>query len=177
MTLNQFDQVFSIMKQSFPESEYREYSKQKELLANSHYRLFTEVNEQNEVIGFLAAWEFEEFRYVENVAVSPAIRGGGIGKKMMNHFMQQSDKPIILEVELPENELKRRRIGFYERLGFHLEDYAYVQPALRVGQDALPLRIMSYPARMTSIEFEAMKKILYKEVYGLSDAHVYALNR
>lgn len=134
------------------------------------------MNEQNEVIGFLAAWEFKEFRYVENVAVSPDIRGDGIGKRMMNHFMLQSDKPIILEVELPENELKSRRIGFYERLGFHLEKYAYVQPSLRVGQDALPLRIMSYPARLTSSEFEAMKKILYKEVYGVSSTHVYALN-
>jgi len=177
MFIDPFDQIFEIMKQSFPESEYRPYPEQKRLLSNSRYQLLTEKNEQNEVTGFLAGWEFEEFRYIENVAVSPAIRGGGIGKRMMERFVKQSDKPVILEVERPEDELKRRRIGFYKRLGFHLEDYVYVQPALRTGQHALPLQIMSYPVSLTSSEFEAVRKVLYKEVYGVSDSYAYALNR
>ncbi|PAD32198.1 GNAT family N-acetyltransferase [Paenibacillus sp. 7523-1] len=177
MFIDPFDQVFEIMKQSFPESEYREYAHQKRLLANPRYHLFTEKNDQNEVIGFLAGWEFEKFRYIENVAVSPAIRGGGIGRRMMERFIKKSDIPVVLEVELPEDDLKRRRIGFYKRLGFQLEDYPYVQPALREGQRALPLQIMSYPAPLTSSEFETVRNVLYKEVYGASDSYVYTLNR
>ncbi|MET3942126.1 ribosomal protein S18 acetylase RimI-like enzyme [Paenibacillus sp. PvP094] len=177
MFIDPFDQIFEMMKQSFPESEYREYAQQKRLLANSRYQLLIEKNEQNEVIGFLAGWEFEKFRYIENVAVSPAIRGGGIGRRMMERFIKQSDKLVILEVELPEDELKRRRIGFYTRLGFHLEDYAYVQPALREGQRSFPLQIMSYPDPLTSSEFETVRDILYKEVYGVYDSYTYVLNR
>ncbi|MFF2908037.1 GNAT family N-acetyltransferase [Paenibacillus sp. NPDC057934] len=171
MCTERFDQVYDIMKQSFPEAEYREYSKQKKLLSNSRYRLHTEVNEQNEVIGFLAGWEFETFRYVENVAVSPNIRGGGIGKRLMERFMKQSDLPVILEVELPNDELKRRRIGFYERLGFCLLDYSYVQPPLRATQQTLPLQIMSYPVGLTLTQFEMVRELLYKEVYGVPAAH------
>lgn len=168
MNTERFDQVFDIMEQSFPEAEYREYSEQKKLLAEPRYCLLTEENEQNEVIGFLAGWEFESFRYVENVAVSPDIRGGGIGKTLMERYMKASDKPIILEVECPDDELKQRRIRFYERLGFNLLDYAYVQPALRTGQQPLPLQIMSYPANLTLMQFERIREILYKEVYGVS---------
>ncbi|MFC3746967.1 GNAT family N-acetyltransferase [Paenibacillus sp. GCM10012306] len=176
MLKERFDQVFEIMKQSFPETEYREYLEQKKLLSDPRYRLITEENEQNEVIGFLAGWEFETFRYVENVAVSPNIRGGGIGKRLMERFMKQSDMPIILEVELPDDELKRRRIGFYKRLGFCLLDYPYVQPPLRVKQPSLPLQIMSYPVGLTLTQFEMVRKLLYKDVYGVSLAHVNALN-
>ncbi|MGF9696271.1 GNAT family N-acetyltransferase [Paenibacillus sp. MABNR03] len=174
MINNRFDQVFEILKQSFPESEYREYAEQKKLLSNPLYRLLTEENGQNEVIGFLAGWEFETFRYVENVAVSPSIRGSGIGKQIMERFMKESDMPVILEVELPDDDLRRRRIGFYERLGFRLEDYTYVQPALRAGQPAMPLQIMSYPKGLTSSEFEMVRKVLYKEVYGIPTSYAYA---
>jgi GNAT superfamily N-acetyltransferase len=172
-----FDQVFEIMKQSFPEAEYREYSEQKKLLSNSCYHLLTEENEHNDVIGFLAGWEFESFRYVEHVAVSSNIRGGGIGKRLMERFMNQSAKPVILEVELPEDELKRRRIGFYERLGFYLGDHSYVQPPLRaVRQQNLSLQIMSYPAKLTPTQFEMVRKLLYKEVYGAPPTYAHAYN-
>lgn len=177
MLQEQFDQVYDIMKQSFPEAEYREYSQQLKLLSNSRYLLLTEKNEQNEVIAFLAGWEFETFRYVENIAVSPGIRGGGIGKRLMERFMKRSALPIVLEVELPEDSLKRRRIGFYERLGFHLEEAAYVQPPLRAGQQPLSLRIMSYPEHLTPSQFEEVRDVLYREVYGISPASTVARNR
>lgn len=177
MLQKRFDQVFEIMKQSFPEAEYREYSEQTKLLSNSCYRLITEKNEQNEVIGFLAGWEFESFRYIEHLAVSPNIRGGGIGKRLMERYMKQTAKTVILEVELPEDEMKRRRIGFYERLGFCLGDHSYVQPPLRaVGQETLSLQIMSYPAKLNPTQFEMVKKMLYKEVYGAPSAYAHASN-
>ncbi|OAX48059.1 GNAT family N-acetyltransferase [Paenibacillus sp. AD87] len=177
MLQKRFDQVFEIMKQSFPEAEYREYSEQKKLLSNSCYRLLTEENEQNEVTGFLAGWEFESFKYIEHLAVSPNIRGGGIGKRLMERYMKQTAKPVILEVELPEDEMKRRRIGFYERLGFCLGDHSYVQPPLRaVGQETLSLQIMSYPAKLNPTQFEMVKKMLYKEVYGAPSAYAHASN-
>lgn len=46
----------------------------------------------------------------------------------MEEYIRQSGKPVLLEVEPPLGEMEQRRIGFYERLGFHLNPYAYVQP-------------------------------------------------
>lgn len=162
-----FDQVFDLMKVSFPESEYREYKSQRKLLSDRRYHLLTKENKQGEVIAFLAGWEFETFRYVENIAVSPSIRGGGIGKQLMEEFMQQSTLPIILEVEDPQDDLKRRRVRFYERLGFCLGDFKYVQPPLREGVLGLPLCIMSYPEKLTESQFEFVRKVLYREVYNI----------
>ncbi|MEF2969307.1 GNAT family N-acetyltransferase [Paenibacillus sp. M1] len=160
-----FEQVFNIMKESFPLIEYREYEGQKRLLSNPRYRLLTEENERGVVAAFLAGWELEGFRFVEMIAVSPAARGGGIGKRLMERFLKQSALPVVLEVEPPEDELKRRRIGFYERLGFRLGDHKYVQPPMRKGKPELPLCIMSYPALLTEPQFNFVKEQLYREVY------------
>lgn len=165
--LETFDQIYSIMKDSFPVIEYRSYEGQKMLLSNPYYRLLTQEDEHGKVIAFLAGWEFESFRFVEHIAVSPVIRGGGRGRQLMEQFMKESALPVILEVEPPEDELKRRRIGFYERLGFQVGDHKYVQPPLREGQPELPLCIMSYPQRLTETEFHSYKEQLYREVYGI----------
>jgi hypothetical protein len=74
----------------------------------------------------------------------------------------------VLEVEPPVDEWTRRRIGFYERLGFHLNHFDYVQPPLREGRADLRLQIMSYPGALAEQDFAPCKEILYTEVYGLN---------
>lgn len=167
-----FDQIFQIMQASFPEIEYREYDDQLQLLSNPYYRILTEENEQGEIIGFLAGWEFEQFRYIEHISVAPHIRGGGIGKHLMERFMNQSALPVILEVEPPHDELQQRRVGFYKRLGFQLGHHAYVQPPLRRGNPDFPLCIMSYPEPLTNQQFERIKDQLYREVYNVENVSI-----
>ncbi|MFJ7731689.1 GNAT family N-acetyltransferase [Lysinibacillus sp. NPDC097231] len=169
MNEREFDKIFALMQASFPESERRTYSGQKGLLTDSHYRLITETDNNNLIIAFLAAWEFPLFRFVEHIAVDPIIRGSGIGGKMMTAYMEESKKPILLEVEHPDTELAQRRIGFYERLGFYLNPFEYVQPPLQKGQDDLPLKIMSYPQLLTGEEFVLYKENLYRNVYKIKD--------
>lgn len=165
--MNDFERVYEMMSASFPENEYRTPSGQKELLQHPEYRLMTESDEQGQMIAFLAAWEFPLFRFIEHLAVDPSVRGGGIGKRLMNKYLSESKKLTILEVELPEDTLSCRRIRFYERLGFRLNDYDYVQPPLRVGEEDLPLKIMSYPKPLAENEFLACKALLYDKVYRI----------
>jgi ribosomal protein S18 acetylase RimI-like enzyme len=169
MNDREFDKIFAIMKASFPESERRTYAGQKELLADPYYRLITKTNSNNQMIAFLAVWEFPLFRFVEHIAVDPAIRGNGIGGKLMAAYIEESLKPILLEVELPDTDLAQRRISFYERLGFLLNPFEYAQPPLQKGQPDIPLKIMSYPQILTEEEFALFKEILYTNVYrGMS---------
>jgi ribosomal protein S18 acetylase RimI-like enzyme len=167
MNEHDFSEIYAIMGASFPESEFRTFAGQKALLDHPCYRLITEKDEQGHTVAFLAGWEFAQFCFVEHIAVDSAIRGGGLGKKLMNRFISQSGKPVVLEVEPPVDEWTRRRIGFYERLGFHLNSFEYVQPPLREGQADLPLQIMSYPDVLTEQAFAPFRQILYTEVYGL----------
>ncbi|AET60076.1 GNAT family acetyltransferase [Paenibacillus terrae HPL-003] len=162
-----FSEIYAIMDASFPESECRSFESQKALLKHPSYRIMTEKNEQGNTVAFLAGWEFAYFRFVEHIAVDSRIRGGGLGKKLMSRFILQSDKPVVLEVEPPVDEWTRRRICFYERLGFHLNPFEYVQPPLREGQADLPLQIMSYPDALSEQAFAPFKQLLYTEVYGL----------
>ncbi|MCT2196264.1 MULTISPECIES: GNAT family N-acetyltransferase [Paenibacillus] len=168
--MNDFERVYEIMSASFPEIEYRTKSGQMELLWHPEYRLITESDEKGQIIAFLAAWEFPTFRFIEHLAVDPSVRGGGIGKRLVDTFLKSSDKLTILEVELPENNVSCRRIRFYERLGFHLNDYSYVQPPLRSGGAELPLKIMSYPKPLTQEEFLACRALIYSKVYRVPEA-------
>lgn len=163
-----FNEIFAIMEASFPVSEIRTYSGQQALLANPNYRLFTEKDTEGRILAFLAAWELPALRFIEHIAVNPEVRGGGIGNRLMERYIRLSDKPVVLEVEPPDGELEQRRIGFYERLGFHLNPYSYVQPPLRAGQEDLPLRIMTYPRALNLKEFQRFRDILYTEVYRIT---------
>lgn len=169
MNETEFNKIFALMKESFPESERRTYAGQKQLLADPHYRLITETDNNNQIVAFLAAWEFPLFRFVEHIAVDPILRGSGVGGKMLTVYMKESKKPILLEVEYPDTELAQRRIGFYERLGYHLNSFEYVQPPLHMEQDNLPLKIMSYPQLLTNEEFILYREILYRSVYKIKD--------
>ena len=102
---------------------------------------------------------------MEHLAVSREFRGDGIGGQMMREYIQQSVKPVVLEVELPETDIAKRRIAFYQRLGFQLNGFAYRQPPMRKGHGWYPLMIMSFPSSLTEEEFEPIKKKIYREVY------------
>ena len=45
-----FDQMYSIMEQSFPYDEYRGYEGQKQLFENPEYKVFIHRNEETEEI-------------------------------------------------------------------------------------------------------------------------------
>jgi len=147
------------MQASFSDDEYRPYDEQLALFEEPEYRIYYMP------AGFLAVWEFESFIYIEHFAVDPALRNSGTGSAMLQELVKQYQKPICLEVELPEDELTRRRIGFYERNGFVFNEYPYIQPPISKGKSPVPLRIMTYKSEITREEFQKMKEILYRRVY------------
>ena len=72
---------------------------------------------------------------------------------------------ICLEVELPDCEIAKRRIEFYKRNGFFLNEYPYEQPAITKGRKPLPLMIMTSGSEITKDRFDDIKVLLYKCVY------------
>ena len=154
-----FPEIYRIMQASFSDDEYRPYDEQLALFEEPEYRIYYMP------AGFLAVWEFESFIYIEHFAVDPALRNSGTGSAMLQELVKQYQKPICLEVELPEDELTRRRIGFYERNGFVFNEYPYIQPPISKGKSPVPLRIMTYGEAITRETFEAIKNVLYRSVY------------
>ena len=87
---------------------------------------------------------------------------------MLKAFLERFGKPFFIEVEPPEDELTRRRIGFYERNGFVLNDYDYVQPSLGEGKDPVPLRIMTWPRGMEKEELADIEQRIRRNLFDKS---------
>ncbi|MDL2265293.1 GNAT family N-acetyltransferase [Parabacteroides sp. OttesenSCG-928-G07] len=162
------EKIKNTYENSFPEVERRDFQLVKELIDYSPlFKAYAFIKE-HDYIGFLTAWYFDEFRYIEHFAIDSTIRNGGIGGKALAAFITQDDLPIILEVELPEDEMSRRRIGFYERFGFKLNSDVYYQPPYRKGEEKLEMRLMSLgDIDQGKDAFEKMKGLIYTHVYGV----------
>jgi ribosomal protein S18 acetylase RimI-like enzyme len=161
-----FHQIYQLMEESFPVSERRNYKEAERLCENPLYYIDVVKNEENKIQGFVAYWKLSKVVFVEHLAVSSSARGKNIGSTMMKKFMKAQNKPIILEVEKPLDEMSERRIVFYERLGFKQNKVGYFQPDLQKGAPKIFLHIMSYGAEFTEESFEFIKKELFSTVYN-----------
>ncbi len=172
MQYHDFDQIFTIMEQSFPCDEYRTYEEQKELLQKPCYHIYVSRTGQcrkpqsRRILAFLAVWELSGFTFIEHLASDPAVRGQGLGAALLKEAAQLFPGQMCLEVELPETELAKRRIAFYERNGFFLNAYPYVQPPISKGRQEVPLLIMTFGGSITKEQFTQIQTVLYEEVYG-----------
>ena len=169
LDLKDFDKVYSIMENSFPSDEYRPYNEQKALFENKEYKIYTWQNSVGEIIAFIAIWEFDDFLFIEHFAVSSSCRGGGIGTKVLDSVKNLTSKIICLEVELPNEKISKRRIEFYKRNGFFLNEFPYTQPPISKGKNPIPLMIMTCNAPVCKAEFNFIKNTLYTYVYKKSD--------
>lgn len=167
MEKSEFQLVYQIMKESFPESERRPMEAQKKLLGEKDYHVA--VCEQNGLLGgFLASWQLKDFRFIEHFAVDPQLRNHGLGWRMLRTFLQADSAQTVLEVEPPQTELAKRRIQFYKRNGFYLNSYSYHQPPMADGQKPIPLMIMSSGKALNPQEFQRFRGEVYKKVYRVA---------
>lgn len=110
LTEADFDQMFSLMERSFPEDERRDYNGQRELFAEPAYNLYAKRSPEDAALqAFLALWELGDMVYIEHFAVDPDCRNGGLGGKILQKVIEDTDMRICLEVEPPETEMAARR--------------------------------------------------------------------
>ena len=159
-----FSDIYDLLEASFPHSEFREREAQAALFDKAPYRVYG-LREGEKLLALCALWELPGWRYLEHLAVAPEARNGGLGGRFLDGLT--ADRPCVLEVELPETDLARRRIGFYRRHGFAWNDYAYMQPALRSTESPIPLRLMTRNAPLPEAEFHRLKEEIYRTVYGV----------
>lgn len=166
MNLNDFDKVFAVMESSFPFDEYRSYQGQKQLLNASGYAVYV-VAENDDIKAFIAIHRLDDFAFIEHFAVNPVYRNQGIGSDMLCELKNMLGCQLCLEVELPETQLAVRRIEFYKRNGFYLNNYPYEQPAFSDDKSPVPLLLMTTMHPLNIDEFLKIKKALYKDVYHM----------
>ena len=153
-----------ILTEAFPEDERRELGEVQALVDSSPLELLM-AEEAGHTLGILMLWDLPEFLFLENFAVRPACRGRGLGKEMLDFTRSHWDKPTVLEVEPPETEICRRRIGFYGRNGFVLNSQPYEMPCLHGDGPSVPLVLMSRPEPLSDRETLNITRTLYEQVY------------
>lgn len=151
---------------SFPTEERRDYELVLNLIANDSRFSLTTLIRDGQYAGFITGWDFGDFIYLEHFAIDASMRNGGIGSKALKAYLGPLDKPVVLEVELPTDEMSKRRIGFYERLGLKLDTRTYFQPPYRKGDGFLEMRLMTYGPLDLEKDFDRVKEMIYKHVYN-----------
>lgn len=162
-----YQYVEELLTTSFPLEEYRPLKQ---------WQKFTDSNElfQNNVIldgskpvGLMTYWDFGEFYYIEHFAIDTELRNRGYGQRVLDLLNDEIQKPLVLEVEIPDNETARRRVSFYKRYNFTLWDEEYTQPPYRPNGKAIPMILMSRGDLSCKKDFKKVRNLLYKEVYSM----------
>jgi len=139
--------------QSFPEEERRDEDYFRETVMCDRFHNDVLVTDNNEFAGIFYWWNLSGgIKYIEHFATIPSLRGRGLGRNILSEFINLCDELILLEVEIPTEDIQYRRINFYKRLGFYNNEYDYVQPPYASYKPEVPLRIMSYPRSITADE-------------------------
>lgn len=163
-------QHYSFMEEllaaAFPPEEYRELHHLREYTDSTGHFHNNIILDDDTPIGFITYWDFGHFYYFEHFAINPALRNGGYGQKILNHLCEVLKLPIVLEVEMPIEEMAQRRINFYKRHGFTLWEREYKQPPYKPGDNFLPMYLMAYGDLQCEKDYDEVKKRIYQEVYN-----------
>ena len=161
-----YNYMEQLMTDSFPAEEDRSLEELRNYTDNKPHFHCNIILLQNNPIGLITYWDFGHFYYVEHFAIAPSQRNSGHGKNVLYHLCRQINKPVVLEVEIPEEEIAIRRINFYKRNGFNLWEKPYMQPPYKAGDNYLPMRLMAYGNLECGKDFEQVKECIYREVYN-----------
>ena len=153
-----------IYEEAFPLRERRDFQQLVKLTSINYMRLIA-IEDSSTFLGFFIQWEFEKFNYIEHIAIDPLQRGKNYGSTIMKQIIDSNQKTLLLEVEPGEDEISKRRILFYERLGMKLCSFDYKQPPYRKNENSFPMLIMSYSNGLSKELFEDYTSIIKAEVY------------
>ncbi len=161
------DVIKGIYISSFPEAERRPWELIVKPETPGEPTLYGIICD-GRLIGMATLWHFENFVYIEHLAVSNLCRNSGNGAAALQRILEiAADKPVVIEVEPPcsDDPMAARRIGFYRRNGFEIIDRDYIQPPYSSGQPEVRLYLMS----TTPFPPHTATQTLHSRVYRKAD--------
>lgn len=157
-----YDRAIALYQSSFPFEERRETLEQQRVLNKDDYHFDLILNEEK-FIGIALYWERENYIFLEHFAVEINERGKGYGAKTLE-MLKQKNKAILLEIEVPVDQITNRRYGFYKRNGFVMNPYYHIQAKYHKGDSDLELKILSFPQVLKEHEYKDFYEYMQKEI-------------
>jgi len=142
----EFETIKNLYLLAFPVEERREFDELKKQLYYDEC-VVNLIIADGKVAGFCIIWDFSDFVFLEHFAIDPELRGLGIGEGVLT-LLREKYPVILLETELPVDEISQRRVKFYQRNGFRMLQRQYIQPSYGKNKPEIELQLMS-----TNIDF------------------------
>ncbi|MBQ8866330.1 MAG: GNAT family N-acetyltransferase [Bacteroidaceae bacterium] len=158
--------VEELMAEAFPREERRDEADLRAITRDEARFHNLVITDEGAPVGLITCWELGRFCYIEHFAILPTMRNRGYGRRVMELMQGRLNLPIVLEAEPPVEEVARRRIAFYQRLGFTLWQSPYLQPPYRATDDFLPLCLMACGALDEAADFTHVRETIHRVVYG-----------
>lgn len=163
-----FARLVEIYEASLPATERKPVGVLQVMLARDDYR-FVVARRGEGIVGFGVVFVGEEVGLLEYLAVDAAARGAGVGAGLFRECAARvgAGRPMLVEVEEPDDGERQRRVAFYRRLGCReVEGLRYILP-LPGGPP--PMRILVAGFVAETVAREAVRRWLvtvYTRVYG-----------
>lgn len=123
---NANEQLRELYETAFPTEEQVPWKVLLRLIEEMPLDFTAYYDKDDELIGFTIVYPYKSYNWFWYFAVRKELRGRGYGQQILTKLIAQySNKNIILDMESPDQtdaeniELRRRRLGFYSRNGFH----------------------------------------------------------
>lgn len=160
------DALYALMKELFDENEIRPREQLEAFINEGLCKIETTMQKET-IESLLIYFDLDDYIFIDYLGINPKFHGLGLGSKVMQDFLARQTKLVLLEVEKVDNELKQRRVNFYERLGLTLNDGDYEMLSYLDPSQTIPMKIMSYPKALNDDEFESYVKKIKHDVYLL----------
>lgn len=162
---HEFEAVKGLYLSAFPPEERREYNELKQQLYVEECAVNL-IFANKEIAGFCILWNFTDFVFLEHFAIESALRGQGVGERVLTLIRETFNKPVILETEPPLAEISTCRVNFYLRNGFQILDKPYLQPSYDGIKPEIELKLMSTKPDLTNIQLDGYISVIRKKVYN-----------
>ena len=159
--------VEKLLQSAFPKDERRDDAQQRAYTDRNPKFHCLLIRDFDQPVGLLTYWDFADFVYIEHFAIHENYRNKGYGQKVMEFIINEIKGMIVLEAEEPSDDITYRRIRFYQRLGFVMQDVPYQQPPYRSEDQWFPMKLMTLREKNFSLEYEEVKRKIYKEAYNI----------
>ncbi len=73
---------------------------------------------RGEIVGVLVSWPANEHLFIDNIAVTPAAHGHGVGGSLLDHASARAGASGLRELQLYTNVAMTQNLDYYPRRGF-----------------------------------------------------------
>lgn len=157
-----FSLVDDLYLRAFPWHEQREADAKRQALAHPDYALEAWFDDGT-FVGLSGTWAFDGYSYIEHLAIDDSLRGRGYGKRLLRQLLERHPR-TLLEIDPLKTDIARKRLRFYQSMGFVANDYAHAHPSYHDGIADHELIVLSYPQVLNAQAYQRFSEDLRQVV-------------